>query len=332
MSRPAARTAFPTKVFFGSPGFGPGRPWSALQDLLPGWELEVAGRRSLAGLPADAGVLAPTGCRVDAELIEGAGFGLVQEFGAGVDNIDVEAATKAGVWVCRLPSDLTHNADSVAELAILGILAGLRRLDEARERVRLGRGWHGPVGTSLVGTTTVVVGMGAIGAALAARLVAFGTTVVGVRADPAKPPPTGVDGVVGAAGLHEALAGADVVVCAATARPEAPAMFDAGAFAVMKEGAVFVNVARGSLVDTGALVAALGSGRVAVAALDVFDGEPLDSESPLARHPRVVATPHIGGMTTTMYDTSRVLFADNLARWSRGEPPHHAVSSPRHPR
>jgi phosphoglycerate dehydrogenase-like enzyme len=318
-------------VLFGRESFNLGLPWSELAPLLPGWEIRACPPDRLGECLDGVDVVCPFGAKVTGELVDRGHFGLVQQFGVGLDRVAVTEATEAGVWVCRLPGDLTANADSVAELAVLHVLALLRRLDESRAALADGR-WGQPVGRSLLDTTTVLVGLGAVGTAVARRLAGFGTRLVGVRARPEHGGPDVVERVVGPAALHEVLAEADVVVCSAMGSPENRQLFDGRAFSAVKPGAVFVNVARGSLVDESALLAALDSGRVAAAGLDVFAVEPAGPTHQLVAHPRVLATPHIAGLTETMFRRSGVLFAENLARWLRGESPRWAVNAPTTPR
>jgi phosphoglycerate dehydrogenase-like enzyme len=136
--------------------------------------------------------------RIDREVITGSRFGPIQQFGVGLDGVDLEAASQAGVWVARLPGDLTGNADSVAELAIHHILSLMRRVDDARGGLRAGR-WGQPVGRSLSEATVLLVGVGSVGSAIAARLRAFGPRLWAVRAQPSKGGPEGVERVVGVA-------------------------------------------------------------------------------------------------------------------------------------
>ncbi len=124
------------------------------------------------------------------------------------------------------------------------------------------------------------------------------------------------------------LAEADAVVCAALFDGAQPPLFDAAAFAAMRTGALFVNVARGGLVDEDALLAALESGQVGGAGLDVYAAEPADPDWPLLRHPRVLATPHVGGLTYAMFRRTGEAFAANLRRWADGEPPRWAANEP----
>jgi phosphoglycerate dehydrogenase-like enzyme len=254
-------------------------------------------------------------------------FGLIQQFGVGLEKVDVAAATERGIWVARLPGDLGGNADSVAEIAVLHLLTLSRRLDDARQTLRDGR-WGGPIGASLVGQTVLIVGLGAIGHAVAARLVPFGARLTGIRASPERGGP--VSEVAGPADLHRMLSQADAVICAAMYDRGNARMFDAAAFAAMRPGALFVNVARGGLVDEPALLAALDSGHVAGAGLDVFTGEP--RPGPLARHPRVLATPHVAALTGHMLRESARLFSQNVHRWADGQVPLWAVNRPPAPR
>jgi phosphoglycerate dehydrogenase-like enzyme len=123
---------------------------------------------------------------------------------------------------------------------------------------------------------------------------------------------------------------ADAVVCAAMYGETTSRMFDATAFAAMRPGALFVNVARGGLVDETALIAALDTRQVGGAGLDVFCGEPFPG--PLATHPRVLATPHVGALTGYRLRTSAKLFGENVRRWKAGEPPLWTVNRPPSPR
>jgi phosphoglycerate dehydrogenase-like enzyme len=165
------------------------------------------------------------------------------------------------------------------------------------------------------------VGLGSIGDAVALRARALGARVLGLRRS-AKPGDTSasVETLYGSAGLHEMLARCDAVVVAAPATPETQHLIDAAALAAMKPGAVLVNVARGSLVDEAALVAALGEGRLGAAALDVFEREPLPKESLLWDLPNLYVSAHSSVSVDRYLDDVFDLFADNLRRFTAGEP------------
>jgi phosphoglycerate dehydrogenase-like enzyme len=316
------------KVLFTRPSFTRDLPWSDLGPALPGWDIDACKPDEVPAHLAGADVICPLGTPVDRRLIRAGSFGLVQQFGVGIERVDVGAATEHGVWVARIAGESSGNADSVAELAVLHLLALARRLDDARAAVRDGRWADRTGGTSLLGATVLIVGLGAIGTAVARRLAPFGARLLAVRAHPALGGPAEVTDIAGPGRLPGLLATADAVVCCAMFSAETAGMFGADAFAAMKPGALFVNVARGGLVDEAALLAALESGHVGGAGLDVYAHEPPDGDSPLLRHPRVVATPHVGGLTEVMFRRSAGLFAANLQRWAAGEPPRWAVNTP----
>jgi len=256
------------RILVTHPWSDPTASWEIALDHLPGWELQVCrGDETLDHLDG-ADVLVPMPNTVDREIIEAGTFGLIQQYGVGLERVDVEAATEAGVWVARLPAGLTGNADGVAELAVAQILTAVRRLDEARAAVA--NGWWQPISGSLVGSTVAIVGLGAIGTSLAQRLAGFGCRLIGVRAHPEAGGPPSVAKVVGPDQLRDVLAESAVVICSAMAGAETHNLFDAEAFGACKPGAVFINVARGVLVDDDALLAALESGRISWAGLDVF--------------------------------------------------------------
>ncbi len=315
------------KLLFGRERMA-GVPFDYLGSLLPGWELAGSAPDRLAENLDGADVVCPLGARISADVLKAGAFGLVHQFGVGLERVDVTAATELGVWVARVPGDVSGNADSCAEHAVLLLLALARRLDDARGALAGRRYSDRPVGTSLVGATVLVVGLGAIGTAVARRLGPFGPRLLAVRADPSKGAPAGVHLVAGPDRLHELLAEADAVVCCAMLHEGNGGMFSAQEFAAMKPGALFVNVARGGLVDEDALLAALESGHIRGAGLDVFVREPADPDDPLVSHPRVIATPHIAWHTEMMFRRTSEVFAANLQRFAGGDRPHWTVNEP----
>jgi phosphoglycerate dehydrogenase-like enzyme len=321
-------TAARPRVRFARPHYAPGLEWSAYRSLLPDWEIAVGDPTAPGALD---GVDVLVAAAVDAELIDAGGFGLIQQIGTGTDRIDVEAATRAGVWVSSLPSGLTANADGVADTAVLLTLAALRRLDESRRALADGR-WGEPAGSTLAGRTVVVVGLGDVGERVVARLRGFGPRLVGVRARPERGGPPGLDRVAGAGSLAALAAEADALVLCARFEPGAPPLLDARVLWAARPGLIGVNVARGGLVDEAALLAALDDGRVSAAGLDVFATEPPAPDDPLVHHPRVLALPHVAGVTEDMFLRAGPLLGAELERWRSGRPPLHAVNRPPSPR
>lgn len=177
---------------------------------------------------------------------------------------------------------------------------------------------------SLQGRTLFVVGLGGIGTEVARRAHGFGMRVIATRRgdDPA-PPFVARTGKAG--DLHAFLAESDVVVVCVPLTAETERLIDARALAALKPGAFLVNIARGKVVDTEALVAALQSGRLAGACLDVTDPEPLPSDHPLWKFPNVVITPHLAAGAELTAERGRALFVENLRRFGAGEPLYNVV-------
>lgn len=214
--------------------------------------------------------------------------------GAGLDMIPIEAATRAGVLVANVPA---VNAITVAEHVFLVTLALLRRFRQVDGDLRT-RGWaagraHADAGHDLAGRTMGIVGLGAVGRAVA-RIAqhGFGLDVAAFTRTPANVP----EGVR-AVDLDTLVSTADVLVLCCPLTPQTRGLIGPGRIAAMKPGALIVNVARGPVVDEAALVAALQSGRIGGAALDVFDTQPPPPDHPLLSLDSVILTPHMAGIT-----------------------------------
>lgn len=211
---------------------------------------------------------------------------VISRNGTGTDGIDLAAADERGVQVVRAAG---ANARGVAELALALALSGLRHIPWSAASVAAG-GWSRTQGRELGDCTVGVVGMGAIG-----RLVAQLFSAVGARVVAHDPyADLGGSGVEPLA-LDDLLAAADVVTLHLPP-PADGALLDAERLTRVREGAVLVNTARSALVDDDAVLQALGSGRLSAYAVDAYDEEP-PPPSPLLAHPRVIATPHVGGYT-----------------------------------
>ena len=239
--------------------------------------------------------------RVDAALLDALpGLRAVANMAVGTDNIDLEAARDRGVAVGNTPGVLT---DATADLAMALILSLTRRLPEGEARVREGR-W-GPwrpaedLGADLAGATLGVVGFGRIGCAHAHRAEAFGMEVVHSARS---------SGVT----LDELLGRADVVSLHVPLSPATHHLIDSVALARMKRGAYLVNTARGAIVDQDALRDALQRRRLAGAALDVTDPEPLPPDDPLLDAPNLIVVPHIGSATAGTRAKMAAMAVDNL--------------------
>lgn len=217
---------------------------------------------------------------------------VVGRSGVGLDNIDLAAAEERGVRVVYAPG---ASAISVAELTIALLFALLRSLPEADRSTRAGR-WERArfVGAEAHGKTLGVVGFGNIGRAVARRGAALGMRVL--YADPLGPRPSAPEVPAEEAGLTELLERSDIVTVHVPLRDETRGLIGAEAIGRMRRGAFLINTARGGIVDEAALLAALRSGHIAGAGLDVFESEP-PAGSPLLAEPGVIALPHIGAST-----------------------------------
>jgi D-3-phosphoglycerate dehydrogenase len=216
---------------------------------------------------------------------------VVARHGAGHDTVDVAALTRRGVLLTVTPA---ANSDSVAEHAILLMLAAARHLPENHARVVTG-GWgrEAPrIGVEIGTRSLLVVGFGRTGQRVARIARGFGTRVL-VHDRPEKAPLIEAAGCTPALELRAALPQADIVSLHCPATEATRGMVDEGFLAAMKPGAILVNTARGSLLDEAAVAKALHEGRLGGAGLDVFAEEPVPLSSPLLSAPNVVLTPHV---------------------------------------
>lgn len=235
---------------------------------------------------------------------------------AGTGHLPMAALADAGVAVTNAAGVHAPNA---AEHAVGAILAFTRRLHEAARADR----WQPVDPGELAGSTVTVVGLGAIGSAVAERLGPFDVTTVGIRRRPDRGGPT--DEVLGPEDLHAALARTDYLVLCCPLTEETRGLVGDAEFGTLPPDAVLVNVARGAVVDTEALVRTLRRGRLAGAVLDVTDPEPLPDDHPLWGLENVVVTPHIAGATPDYYERLADIVAENVERLEAGRPLRNAV-------
>lgn len=282
---------------------------AALGELPPGVSVETYRNGEPPETVGDVEFFVPTyetGLDLSSLLPQMRRLQVVQTLTAGVDNI--APLVPSGVVLCNARG--VHDA-STAELAVTLLLATLRGVPEF---VRAqGRGeWRHETRRALADHRVLIVGHGSIGAALERRLVPFECEVVRVAR-------TERPNVHGWEDLPRLLPEADVVVLLVPLTDETRELADAAFLAAMKDGGVLVNVARGAVVDTDALIAECRSGRL-LAAVDVTDPEPLPPDHPLWRTPGVLISPHVGGATTAMGPRAFRLVREQLNRWAAGEP------------
>jgi glyoxylate reductase len=263
---------------------------------------------------------------IDSELLDAAPkLRVVSNVAVGYDNIDVAAATARGVLVCNTPGVLT---ETTADFAFALLLAAARRLPEAERAVREGRWktWHPSfmLGRDMHGATLGIVGLGKIGEAVARRARGFSMRVLYTNRD-RRPD---VEHELGAefADLDTLLAESDFVSVHVPLTEETRRMFNDDAFRRMKPTAVFVNTARGGVVDEGALHRALETKQIAAAAIDVTATEPLPKHDPLLRLPNLLVTPHIASASVATRERMASIAVDNLLAALAGREPAHCVN------
>ena len=209
----------------------------------------------------------------------------------------------------RVSTSSGVHAATIAEYVLGGVLFFAKSFGHYAAQQRERRWERGQLG-EIEGQTIAVLGLGAIGEGIAARARAFGMRVIGTKRTPE--PVEGVDEVFPSERLHDVLAQADAVAVTVPLSPATRGLIGAAAFAAMKPNAVFVNVARGAVVDESALVDALRERRIAAAVLDVFETEPLPHDSPLWELENVLITPHVSGSTPVYMRKAAEVFARNV--------------------
>lgn len=269
--------------------------------------------------------------KIDERTIAGAPrLRVISNLAVGVDNIDLDAATRAGIAVGHTPGVLT---EATADLAFGLLMATARRIAEADRHVRAGK-WRtwGPItmlGHDVHSSTLGLIGFGAIGNAMARRATGFGMRVLYLKHSSSKRNPTRNDAALaGAVGvsLPRLLAQSDYVSIHVPLTAKTRRMMGAREFALMKPGAILINTARGSVIDQAAMVAALKSGHLGGAGLDVTDPEPIASDDPILRLDNVVITPHIGSASITARARMAAMAVDNILAVFSGRAPRWCVN------
>ena len=275
-----------------------------------------------------ADVLIPTVSPIGSAALRSPRLKLVQQYGAGLDSVDIPAATAAGVYVANVPTAGTGNAESVAELALFFMLGLARKYRQTQESIQ-NRVLGSPMGQALKGKTVAIIGYGGIGRALAQRLVDFEMNILAVsRRGPTPDKPDNGTPLTHVAqdGFHTVLRAADFVITAPPLNDETRGLMGQAEFACLKPEAFVINVARGPVLDYTALLTALREGRIAGAGLDVFWSEPFDPNDEIFQY-NVLATPHIGGATDVSLQGIAKRVAENVNRLRRGEMPLNCVNA-----
>ena len=288
-----------------------------VQELRSYPAIEVVERHHLAAdelrraVASCAGLLVRSQTEVSRAVIEaGTELRVIGRAGAGVDNIDMAAATERGVLVMNTPG---ANAQAAAELTVGLLFAVARHIAAADASVKAGR-WERTRfrGTQLLGKTLGIVGIGNVGRLVARSAAALGMHVV--AHDPYVAPDLAVEHRVSLVALDAVLAYSDFITVHTPLTSTSRGLIGAAEMARMKRGVYLLNCSRGGVIDEQALLAALDDGQVAGAALDVFTAEPPHGLA-IARHPSVVATPHIGALSWEAQLNVAIMIANQIGRF-----------------
>ena len=315
------------RVVMAGTGFAAVRQF--LIDALPNAQFDQIEVATLRAKGHKADVMLPAMSRIDGALMDRIeGLRLIQQWGAGLEGVDIAAATERKIAVANVPTPGTGNAESVAEWCVMAAIALSRRLPLAQETIRTGGTWGTPLGRALIGRTAGIVGLGGIGQALAARLRPFGMRLIGLqrRPEPALAERLGMEWVDGPERLAELLRRSDYLFLCVPLTEQTRHLIDEAALAMLPPQACIINAARGGLLSTQAMLRALQEGRLIGAGLDVFEQEPLDPASPLLGRADVIATSHIAGVTDVSYRGIARGVVANIVRILAGQPPFNCVN------
>ncbi len=301
----------------------------------PGLEVVVSTKLDTAGLRAALaeadGIVIRSGTQLTAEVLrDQTRLKVIVRAGVGVDNIDVPSATRQGIIVMNTPGG---NTVSTAEHTMALMLALSRNVAKANDSLKDGK-WDRNkfTGSQLGGKTLGVVGLGRVGLAVAKRAQGFDMQVVGF--DPFLSPERALEFGINSLPLEDLWDKCDYITVHTPLSDETRNIIGAEAFAKMKPGVRVINCARGGLIDEAALLEALNAGKVAGAAIDVFDPEPPAADHPLIKHPNVLVTPHLGASTeeaqisvaveaahllTNYFKTGQIRFSVNMGTLDRAE-------------
>jgi D-3-phosphoglycerate dehydrogenase / 2-oxoglutarate reductase len=286
-----------------------------------GYELREApdaDEATLVELAGEAAGMLVCYAQIGARVVEAAGqCRVISRYGVGVDNVDVDAATRAGILVTYVPD---YCLDEVADHTLALILAASRNLLRATLDVRSGE-WTIPKAgiRRLQGRRLALIGVGRIGLRVAHRALAFGLEVVGY--DPVASDWSSEPGLRRAPTLEDALAEADIVSLHAPLTPENRHLIGEDTIALMRRAPLVVNTSRGGLVDLDAAAQALADGRLSGLALDVTEVEPLPADHPLRTDPRALVTPHMALYSAEALDELQRRAADEVVRALTGVSP-----------
>ena len=301
------------KIMFAAPENAWGGFLGMVRSELPQHQFVATGRFEVDTLKG-FDVLIPTMSPVTEMLLKDCDrLRLIQQCGAGLEGVDIEAASKLNIWVANVPTEV-GNAHAVAELGIymmIGLSRNVRAMAQSLAERKMGQ----PQGKDLKGRTVGIVGLGGIGRALVKRLRTFDVRLIAVKREnpEAAMKELDLEWVGGAGDLDKLLARSDFAVLCLPVTAETQFIMNRNSLSSMKKGAFLINLSRGGLIEHNALLEALSSGLIAGAGLDVFWEEPPDPDDAIFDY-NVLATPHIAGSTDGSMQNIVSVVAENIRR------------------
>jgi len=310
------------KVIIAGKSFGSN--YDFLKAELPKISLEKVELEDLINKAKDAQIIIPAIAKIGEEIYKKASFlRLVQQFGAGLETIDIKSATRYQVAVANIPTLGSGNAESVAEWFVMAALGLSRRVCEIRSQVSRGNPWGSPVGQALYGRTAGLVGFGGIGKALARRLKPFQMKIIAIKKNPDKniEKNLGIEWIGGIKDLPKLLKQTDYLFICVPLTVKTRNMIGEKELALLPKGTYILNAARGPIINKKALINTLDSGHLGGVALDVYWIEPPEPNDPILDYTNVMATPHIAGVTDISYSRIAAGVAENIRRVMEGKLP-----------
>lgn len=305
------------------------RVYDYLKAELPEISLEMVEFKDLIKKTKKAQIIIPISAKIDEEIFKRASnLRLVQQWGAGLDGVDIVSATYYQVAVANVPTVGSGNAESVAEWYVMAALALSRKVCEIRSQVSEGYPWGSPMGQALYGRTAGLIGFGGIGKALAAYLRSFQMKVIAIKRYPDKitAQDFGLEWVGGVVDLPQLLKRAEYLFICVPLTAETTNMINEQELSLLPKGSFVLNAARGPIINKEALMKALSSGHLGGVALDVYWKEPPDPKDPILDYSNVLATPHIAGVTDVSNQGIGVQVVENIRRVMSGKLPLHCAN------
>jgi phosphoglycerate dehydrogenase-like enzyme len=305
------------------------RSYNYLKAKLPKISVEMVELEDLINKAKDAQIIIPAMAKIGEEIFKKAfSLRLVQQWGAGLDGVDIKSATRYNVAVANVPTVGSGNAESVAEWYIMAALGLSRRLCEIRSQVSKGYPWGSPIGQALYGRTAGLIGFGGIGKALAKRLKPFQMKIIAIKKHPGNIniQDLGVEWVGGIEDLPKLLKRADYLFICVPLTVETKNMINEQELFLLPKGSYVLNASRGAIINKKALMKALDSGHLGGVALDVYWKEPPEPNDPILDYSNVIATPHIAGVSDVSYRGIAAAVAENIIQVMEGKLPLHCVN------